>query len=262
MNLTVQGQQYSFENPQQLEETLTTTFNQFQSRIQELEAAGATPAANDEPKFDNKVFIEKMSQDPIGAMDYADQFRGKEKDQQIETLQNEVQQQNYTMAAYQFKENHPEFMANPQGHQVLRTIMQQNGWDMTYGNLEAALALGQQRGQFPTRAEFNNYVAQQQQAQQAQQQQAQVPDLTPFAQPPQQQQVPPQPNQYPQVPAGAVQNPLQAQFSAPAPPPPQVGGPAAPGVIPANFVEQAENMTPDQLQAAIQSMTAGAPPQI
>jgi hypothetical protein len=287
IQLSVDGQQYQFASQAELEQTLPNTFQQVRSKINDLEGAAPT---QEQPQqtFDNKLFMEKMGTDPVAAMDYMDSFRKTEKDAEIENLQQRVQQQDYTMAAYQFKEQHPEFAANPQGHNVLRGIMQQNGWDLTYGNLEAALAIGQMRGMFPSRAQYDQYLQQQQEAAQRGPV-AQVPDLSQFQQPqpslqqqqytaqpqpqPQAQLQPafqPQPQQQPwatqQVPGAIGGNPLQAQFeqagASVAQPPPQVAGSPAAGVVPPSFLHQADQMTADQLEAAIHAMASGAPQQV
>jgi hypothetical protein len=258
LQLSVAGQQYQFQNQADLEATLANTFQQFQAKIAELEGGQGAPAPQGDQasQFDQKKFMDTMSTDPIAALEYADKFRKNEQQEQFNALQERVQSQDYALAAYQFKEEHPEFTANPQGHLVLRQIMQSNGWDMNYANLEAALALGQQRGLFPTRDQFH------QQLQQAAQPQPQPEvDLNQFVpQPPPQQQY-----QQQQPVPGAVYNPLQAQVQqAPppaAPPPPQVPGGTAPSVVPPNFLAQAESMSADQLEGVIANMASQLPPQ-
>jgi hypothetical protein len=277
IRLTVEGQQYEFANQADLEATLSSTFQQFRGKIEELSQDKAEPQQQQQTEqFDQKQFMDTMAKDPVAAMDYLDKFRNAESEQKVDQLQQQVAQQNYTLAAYEFKERHPEFSANPQGHVILKQIMNQNGWDMNYQNLEAALAIGQMRGMFPTRQQFDAYMAQQAQQAQMTASQEQLPDLTQFQQPQQPQQQYPQQAQNPGVdpamfqqpmggpaPAAPQTNPLQQQFAqgGPVAPPPQVPVGNAPGVIPPNFVEQAENMTADQLEQAINAMAQGLPPQ-
>lgn len=183
LKLTIGGQEYTFENQAALSAALNQTFAgysqqmaQLQSQIQETQTQGQHVQSDDEPKFDMKQYIEMMEKDPIKAANYVDShryFNGRVENP-AEVIRNgllEAQELKRVVAAYQFKDAHPEYVPTPENAQKIESVRQALNLPATFDGLEAAYATAITKGFIPDpRAE---------QFRQAQQQQLQQPQYQP-----------------------------------------------------------------------------------
>ena len=284
VTLMVDGQPYTFQNAEEASAAVQETLNQQRAANQAQPAATPdTPKPDDKPAFDQNQYVSLMGSDPVGAANYIDQFRDNAVEGDMQALKDKVQTTDRMLAAYQFKDSHPEFAFMQNGAQVIETIMKTSNWDFSPNNLEAALAIAQSRGQLPTRDQIQqqlqaNAAAQNQTAGQGQvastlpalpapslpaPQPGQVPTQVPLqgAVPPQ---LPPAPVAVTPIPGGSYGNPPHLDPSlGPNPtypvtnvpqappgvvmPPPTIGTPTA-GGLPSNWVDQADNLTPEQIE--------------
>jgi len=229
---SVKGQDYNYNTAKELEEAVNYTVDTYQGQIKDLEdklaAQNDSPAAaepvDDSPKFDNAEYIRRMDEDPVAAANYVDTFRyGVENPVElVKQAANQSQTNQRVLDVNQFRGQHPEFQASPQGAKVLQDIIQEKGWTFNFSNLEASLAVAQQRGQLPTANQYQTYV---------QQQQTQVPDQSlgaPQAAPP--------------------YNPQTPWLNAPSAPPPRAGQPGGLGF---QGEDPAEELSIDQLETIL-----------
>jgi hypothetical protein len=228
--LTVNGQTFHFNTPEELSAAVNNMTNAYNTQLaaaQQHAAAVHTPAGQevtgaDEPAFDMTRFVETLTKDPRQAFDYVDQYRyGVKNPSEVVknalTTRSELDEIKKVLSVYQFKDNHPEFVGTPQVAAVIDQVRQAHGLGFDSTGLEAAYAIAIQRGQIP-----NPYAQQQQMLQQQQQQQ------NPYAQPQQ-------------------QNPYAQYGQRPMAPPPSVprgGYEQSP-----QFEQLAESMTPEQIEA-------------
>lgn len=193
INVNIGGQSYQFANEAELSRALEQTFGGYQSKIEELQGSNQEiPQQQQQPEegFDKQRYAELMGTDPIEAQNYLDShrlFNGNIQNphEVLKDLVIKVDQQDAVLAAYQFRDSHPEFQASPQGAAIMQGILKENNWDMNAQNLEAALAVAQQRNLLPTRQQWIAAQAQAAQNFQAQQGTEGLPQLS-------QQQAPPQ----------------------------------------------------------------------
>lgn len=248
ITVNLNGQQFSFNNQADLNSALQNTFGQYNLEMERLKAtnAAAPPAprgtevtGQDDP-FDVKIFVDKMTSDPVAAFDYVDGFRyGKDATKNIKgaiASTSDVSEMKQALAVYRFRDAHPEF--TPQYAPVMQQIIQSRGLPSDYNGLEAAYALGLTSGMIrPPAPQQNQQDLQMSQYGQPQHQQGQP-----------QWNNAPAPPQYNQNPYGApqpqFQNPQYAQNPNFAPPRPNRSSP-----IPTeDFGSMAENMTTEQIQ--------------
>src|ERR1039457_6950317 len=191
LSLNLAGQNFQFRDQAELEASL----NQFLGTVSEQQRNSAEAlkvqqqqekqnfATGDEtPAWNTNEFVEKMTKDPRQALSYGLNhllFDGKSPDAvaDIRRTFDENEKVKQSLSAYQFKDAHPEFRANPQVVAQLDKLRSDMGLPFDYNGLEAAYLMGINRGVLP------NFPAQYQQelAQRTQQ----------FM--PQQQQIPPDP---------------------------------------------------------------------
>jgi hypothetical protein len=258
------GTEHTYTSQEELNNALNNTFDAFHNKINELSRGGvpdAAPAPTDKPQFDGEKFVGLMNEDPTKAFDYVDSFRyfDGEVENPSDAIKDMMTRQASTervLAAYQFKDAHPEFQMAQNGPQIIETIMKQAGMDFNFQNLELALAKAQQAGMLPTRQQ---YVA-------AVQQNMGVPTAPPADGNPPQGYPPPQPAGLPQPmaqpapyqapparPAGAIpgnpphMNVFNPNVSLPQQAPPSMGSPNQ-GTPPQNWQERAEDLTPEQIE--------------
>jgi len=177
ISINIAGQQFTYKNKAEMEQALNqfattvgSTFNELQAKA--TAQATAVPdnqgsyVRGDEPAWDDNQFIEKMTKSPREGLSYwlnAEVFDGKSEDPVADLKRSltETELTKRSIAAYQFKENHPEFPGGGPAAQVIDNLRQQLNLPYDYNGLEASYLVAMQRGLLP------NFYAQQAQQQQA-----------------------------------------------------------------------------------------------
>lgn len=184
IRVNIGGQEYVFNSQEELSTALTRTLEAYNAKMAELakaaeQAKQAAPQESrgsyveeDRPKpFSQERYIELLRTDPIQAQEYLDSYRyfnGEvEKPSQLITAAlARVAQQDRIIAAYQFRDNHPEFPGGDQAADLLEQVRRENNLPFTLAGLEAALGIAQSRGLLPTRDQYLAFIQQQQAAMQ------------------------------------------------------------------------------------------------
>jgi hypothetical protein len=233
--LTLNGQTFYFNSPDELSAAVGNMAQQYNAQLSQVQAS--RPAQNevsgaDEPAFDMNKYVETLTKDPLAAANYVDEYRYGVKNpaeafKSALKAQEKLGEIEKTLAVYQFKDAHPEFVGTPQSATVIDKVREAHGLNWDAQGLSAAYSIALQRGLIA------NPTGQQQQ--------------NPYG-----------PNPYAQGFAGNQYQPqgyqpqgYPAQFPtqnfAPAPPPriPNMGGSfEAPG----SFEQLAEGMSPEQIE--------------
>lgn len=149
IKMTIGGQEFSFKDTKEVEEK----FNAFVAQASQLAAQPPAPAkpqasvtGDDAPSFDFNTYTELMTQGKITdgfrhAMMAVPEFR-----QTMEATRHMSAQ----LAAYQFKERHPELSsAPPQVGSVIEQVRQSLNLPFSADGLDAAYALATHRGMIP-----------------------------------------------------------------------------------------------------------------
>lgn len=184
--LNLGGQTYKYENKAAAEAALNNFMGAVSNQMQDLTNKANTPAPVGEGSFvsgnekqdwnesNDKQFVELMTKSPKEGLDYwLNQriFDGQSADPvaDLKRTLTETENTKRTIAAYQFKENHPEFPGGQQAAQIIEKFRQDMNLPYDYNGIEAAYFIAMNRGAIP------DYKAQaaQQQFQQRQQQAAQ-----------------------------------------------------------------------------------------
>lgn len=182
ISVNVAGQTFTYNSPQELEAALNNFTNAVSNKMGELQqqatvnriaptsqvAEGSFVTGN-EPVWSNETFIQKMTEDPRTGLEYwlnHAVFEGKSEapTEDIKRYLAETELTKRSIAAYQFKENHPEFPGGQQAAQIIDQVRNSLGLPYDYNGLEAAYLVAIQRQALP-----NYYVQAQAQAYQAQQ---------------------------------------------------------------------------------------------
>lgn len=178
LQLNVGGQVFSYKDKAELEASLNNfvgaTGQKFAELQQQIDSAQQPTGkgayvSGDEPAnaWDDAQFVKHMTESPREGFNYwinHELFDGKSQNPVAdlkESLQN-TELTKRSIAAYQFKENHPEFPGGAQFAQKIDEIRQQMGLPYDVNGLDAAYLVGMQRGFLP-----NFYQIQQQQQQAA-----------------------------------------------------------------------------------------------
>lgn len=180
---------YTFNNPDELSAAINQTIETYNAHIAELQKAAATAAeqakqgaetkgpgsyvAEDEPPpFSKEKYVELLRNDPVAAQDYLDSYRLfggyiEKPSVVIGNILAKVAQQERILAAYQFREAHPEFPGGEVAANTLEAIRKENNLPFTFAGLEAALGIAQSRGLLPTREQYLSFIQQRTAAAQA-----------------------------------------------------------------------------------------------
>ena len=186
LEMNIAGQIYRYPNKAAMEAALNTFVGAVGTRMNELEqkaTVGQAPppegsfvTGNEkQDTFDETQFVEKMTKSPKEGLDYwLNQriFDGKSEDpvSDLKRTLTETELTKRTIAAYQFKENHPEFPGGQQAAQVIEQFRQSMNLPYDYNGIEAAYFIAMNRGALPDYK--GQYMQQQQAAQFRAQQQA------------------------------------------------------------------------------------------
>lgn len=152
------GQEYSFENPEQLNAALATTFNQFQQQLEAQKAAANQPSQPSQPTngFDRAKFAEMLDKDTLKGLDYAfgHLIFGQEVPNAAVAIRDRLQKADETrnmLAAWTFRNNHrDDFIPDQRAVQTLDQIRQ--GLNLPPDNAESwevSLAVARERGLIP-----------------------------------------------------------------------------------------------------------------
>ena len=191
LRVNVSGQEYVFNSPEELSAALSQTIEAYNRRIADLQAAAQSQkdqattekgsyATGDEPRFSQERYIELLRKDPIEAQEYLDSFRFfggrvERPSELITAALSRIAAQDRVLAAYQFRDAHPEFPGGEHATEVLEQVRAENNLPFTLAGLEAALGIAQSRGLLPTAQQYQAYLQAQYQASQAPQGAQQAP---------------------------------------------------------------------------------------
>lgn len=156
------GQILQFNNPEELSANLRQALAQvnqevvgMKQQLAQYQSQAATtqqgqyatqdePTYNQGPKFDFNEFVDKMKKNPLEGLDYADQFRAKPYEKDLEELKALKQEAEVN----KFLKAHPEFPGGQFAH-VLNSTREELGLPMTQIGLEAALVHAAQTNRMP-----------------------------------------------------------------------------------------------------------------
>lgn len=150
--MNVGGQEYNFKSVEEMQNFVNSTLQTAQQVVtQAQQLPGTRMTAEDAlkrdiPKPDLKEFARRLDENPADAFNYIDKFRfGVENVPAL--IQSMAQQQMamaQTMAAYQFRDQHPEFDRTPENADALTKVMQGYNLPLTVDGLEMAYAVAKQ----------------------------------------------------------------------------------------------------------------------
>ena len=201
LSLNVGGQTFQYASKAELEASLNNFVGAAGQKLQEMQSAieqAQAPTAQQgsyvtgsepTPQWDDSEFVKKMTESPQEGLKYAFNqmfFDGKSQDP-VADIRESLSGTELTkrgMAAYQFKENHPEFPGGQQFANKIDEIRQNMGLPYDYNGIEAAYLVGIQRGALPNFYQAQAAAQMQAQAQQQAQYQQQGQDqgYNPYAQ--------------------------------------------------------------------------------
>lgn len=200
LKLNIGQQEYTFKDTSELSTQLTAVLGNYQQQLaamqQQLQNGqpgsyvtdDETPAQTPAPKLDMKKYIEYLENDPVKAAEYVDSYRyfdGRvENPSEIirERLARSAENERI-LAAYQFKDSHPEFPGGQQPTMVINKLREELNLPFTAEGLEAAYGVAINRGFLPNYKMIQmQQQMQMQQQQQMQQNGQQAPN--PYAPPP------------------------------------------------------------------------------
>ncbi len=159
LTLNIGGQLYKFDSVEARDKALTETFTKFREELTKVAAPppsqGSEVTGKESEAFDQNTYIDLMSKNALDAQKYALNhalFDGKAQDAVAELRQNlaEVNNTRQALAAYQFKDLHPEVSFTPENTQVLDGLRKQLGLPFTVQGLESAYGVAQSRGLMPS----------------------------------------------------------------------------------------------------------------
>lgn len=201
LTLTVAGQTFSYNNKAELEAAVNNFAHAASNKIGELsqaaqasqvvpQVADGSYVSGNEPVWSNDEFVSKMTKDPRDGLNHwlnYELFDGKSENpsEDLKRALTETELTKRTIAAYQFKENHPEFPGGQQAAAIIDQVRKNMNLPYDYNGIEAAYLVAMQRGALPdyrTQFQAQQYQAQQQAAQAQAMQAGQGPsNQNPFA---------------------------------------------------------------------------------
>jgi hypothetical protein len=156
IKMNIAGQERSFNSTEEASEFMNATLAAQQQAIAAAQAQvhqGTKVTADDQmkaptrPKADINEFANRLRDDPAAAFDYVDEMRyGGNPVKIMQELYAKQQAQEQVLAAYQFRDDHPEFPRTPENAQALMQIVQAHNLPFTYDGLELAYSVARQRG--------------------------------------------------------------------------------------------------------------------
>lgn len=216
-----QNQLNTFWNNYQQQVAQLVQQSQIQPQVQQAPQTNQV-TGDDAPDFSVDQFVEQVTKDPKKALVSGLKAAGYDLDELMQ-VKKQFQEVSEVLAVQQFKEQFPDFPANPQAAQIVNQVRQSLNLPFNFQGLAASYAVADKQGYFtPFRQQAAAQVQQQTQNRQQVQEQAYLPPYQPqmgpsFA-----------PGRYPQ-----------------APPTVPVAG-YSPAVD--DWAAQAENMSTDQIE--------------
>lgn len=141
IKVTIGGQEYQFKDESELSQALDRAFTQAPpptTPAPTKTGSYVTGKEDDEPKLDTQQyaeFVRLMGENPIKALDYVDQIRF---GTNLKSVIEDTQAVRQTIAAYQFRDAHPECPFTPQTAQILEATRRQLGVPFSPEGLEAS----------------------------------------------------------------------------------------------------------------------------
>ena len=161
LKINVGGQEYNFENQEKLSQALNQMVQGYSNQMAQLQAQleavpqpGQQVQGEDTPQFDMKQYVQMMEKDPLKAAEYVDShryFNGKVENPSTVIRESLIKSAELerVVAAYQFKDAHPEYQPTPQNAQKIEQIRQALNLPATFDGLEAAYATAITKGFLP-----------------------------------------------------------------------------------------------------------------
>lgn len=152
--MNVGGQEYNFKSTEEMQNFVNSTLQTAQQQIAYATQNPGTRVTADDmarreiPKPDLKEFAKKLDENPADAFNYIDKFRfGTENVAGVlNTLVQQQLAQGQMLAAYQFREMHPEYQRTPENVDALQKVMTGYNLPLTVDGLEMAYAVARQNG--------------------------------------------------------------------------------------------------------------------
>lgn len=164
--LNINGNELKFKDKAQLEAALSQTFQTFNKEIADRDArigsagqhreGSAVTGKESDSGFSQEEYIALMGKDILKANDYLlnhQIFGGRVVGSASVALRQklgEIEKTNATLAAYQFKESHPEFPMNAEATNIIEGIRRELGQPFTPAGLEASYGVAQSRNLLPS----------------------------------------------------------------------------------------------------------------
>lgn len=181
LSIKIGQQEFKYNTPQELEASVNQFVGAAASELAKLQTQvqtqqqtnvqGSLVSGDEAPSWSDEAFIKKMQESPKEGMLYALNqllLDGKSDNaaEDIKSQLRDVELTKRSIAAYQFKEAHPEFLGGMEAANKIDQLRQAMNLPYNLEGLEAAYLMGMQRQQLP-----NYYqIAQQNQMQQLQNQ--------------------------------------------------------------------------------------------
>lgn len=156
--MNIAGQDYTFKSVEEMQNFMNSALTASQqAAAQTIEEVKRTlpgtrmtteEAHRETPKPDLKEFARRLDENPADAFNYIDKFRYGTEDVPGLIRQMAAQQvaQGQMLAAYQFRDMHPEFNRTPENAEALSRVLQSYQLPLNYDGLEMAYAVAKQQG--------------------------------------------------------------------------------------------------------------------
>ncbi len=152
--VTLNGQTFNFNSHEDLSKSIQTMVDSYNQKLADVQAPVKPIQGNEEPTFTKEMFVEKMLENPLEALNYADKTRfgvanPAEAIRDAISSKQKLDELNKVISVYQFRDQHPEVGQNPQAVNVIAQIIKGQGLPETAQGLEAAYSIGVMRGMIP-----------------------------------------------------------------------------------------------------------------
>jgi hypothetical protein len=157
LKLNIGGQERTFASPEDVQKYVNDSIEATKAAAQQAIAAAHLPGqrvtAEDQdktpkvPKIDLEAYAKALQENPLLAHQMVDQARfGGDPTVIMREMWQRQQAQEQVLAAYQFRDVHPEFQRNPENAEALTNIMQQFKLPFTVDGLEMAYSVAKEKG--------------------------------------------------------------------------------------------------------------------
>jgi hypothetical protein len=159
VKLNIGGQERTFASAEDVQKYVNDTIAATQAAAQQAVTTamqnlpGQRVTANQQdqlpqvPKIDLEAYAKALQENPLLAHQLVDQARfGGDPTMIMREMWQRQQAQEQVLAAYQFRDVHPEFQRNPENAEALTNIMQQFKLPFTVDGLEMAYSVAKEKG--------------------------------------------------------------------------------------------------------------------